>query len=303
MDRAGIGAAEALLGEESGNMKLGAHVSASGGLDKAIDRAQEMGAETIQVFVSSPRQWRFHSPKEEHVLAFRVKTEATGVGPTFFHGSYLVNIGGTPDLVRKSVDLLVDTMNVAGQVGAAGVIFHGGSHKGVGFDGVLDQASSALVEVLERSPSDAWLIVENCAGMGAQIGASFGEIGRLIDAVDSPRMRVCLDTEHCFAAGYNIADAGAIDATMDEFDREIGLDKLAAVHANDAKVELGSGIDRHENIGEGYIGTEGFEVIMGHPAFREVPFLLEVPGPDKKGPDKENLDRLKAIRTKLGIPI
>ncbi len=90
---------------------------------------------------------------------------------------------------------------------------------------------------------------------------------------------------------------------MEEFDREIGLDRLAAVHANDAKVELGSGIDRHENIGEGYIGTEGFEVIMGHAAFRDVPFLLEVPGPDKKGPDKDNLDRLKAIRTKLGIPV
>ena len=282
-------------------MRLGAHVSASGGLDKAIDRAQEMGAETIQVFVSSPRQWRFHPPKEEHILAFREKTEATGVAPTFFHGSYLVNVGGTPELVEKSVDLLVDTMNATGQVGAAGVIFHGGSHKGVGFDAVLDQASSALIEVLERSPSDAWLIVENCAGLGSQIGASFGEIGRLIDAVGSPRMRVCLDTEHCFAAGYNIADHEAINAAMEEFDREIGLDRLAAVHANDAKVELGSGVDRHENIGEGYIGTAGFEVIMGHAAFREVPFLLEVPGPDKKGPDKDNLDRLKAIRTKLGI--
>ncbi len=284
-------------------MRLGAHVSASGGLDKAIDRAQEMGAETIQIFVSSPRQWRFHSPKEEHVLAFREKSEATGVAPTFFHGSYLVNVGGTPDLVRKSVDLLVENMNVAAQVGAAGVIFHGGSHKGVGFDGVLDQAASALTEVLESSPTDAWLIVENCDGMGSQIGASFGEIGRLIRAVGSPRMKVCLDTEHCFAAGYNIADPKALDDAMDEFDREIGLDRLVAVHANDAKVELGSGVDRHENIGDGHIGTGGFEVLMGHPAFRDVPFLLEVPGPDKKGPDKENLDRLKAIRTQLGIGI
>ena len=283
-------------------MKLGAHVSASGGVDKAIDRAQEMGAETIQMFVSSPRTWAFRPVSEERASEFRRKSRETGVAPTFLHGSYLVNVGGDPDLVRKSIDSLSDHMNAAGQIGARGVIFHGGSHKGVGFDGVLDQAAGALREVLSRTPDDVELIIENSAGMGSHIGASFGEISRLIDAIDSPRVMVCLDTEHCFAAGYNLADPEGIDAAMDEFDREIGLAKLVAVHANDAKVELGSGVDRHENIGDGFIGIKGFEVIMGHPAFRDVPFVLEVPGPDKKGPDKENLDRLKAIRTELGIP-
>jgi endonuclease IV len=112
---------------------------------------------------------------------------------------------------------------------------------------------------------------------------------------------VCLDTQHCFAAGYNLAEPDGIDAAMEEFDREVGLSRLVAVHANDTKVEHGSGVDRHENIGEGHIGLEGFEVIMGHSAFRDVPFLLEVPGTDKKGPDQENLDRLKTIRERLGI--
>ena len=282
-------------------MKLGAHVSASGGLDKVIDRAQEIGAETIQLFASSPRAWAFKAAREEDVLAFREKSEATGISPAFLHGSYLVNVGGSPDLLRKSIDSLTDHMNAAGQIGARGVIFHGGSHKGAGFDAVLDQSSMALQEVLSRSPDDAWLIVENCAGMGSQIGASFQEISRLLEAIDSPRVKVCLDTQHCFAAGYNLADPEAIDAVMDEFDREVGLSRLVAVHANDSKMEHGSGVDRHENIGDGHMGAAGFEVILGHPAFREVPFILEVPGVDGKGPDKENLDRLKQIRTRVGV--
>ena len=284
-------------------MRLGAHVSAAGGVHKAIDRAEEMGAETIQIFASSPRAWRFRPIPEEDAAEFRRKSEETGVGPNFLHGSYLVNVGGNPDMLQKSIDSLTNHMNAASQIGASGVIFHGGSHKGAGFDAVLDQAAGALQEVLARSPEDALLIIENCAGMGSHIGASFGEIQRLIEAIDNPRVKVCLDTEHCFAAGYNLADPEGIEAAMDEFDREIGVDQLVAVHANDAKVELGSGIDRHENIGEGYIGIEGFEVIMGHAAFRDVPFVLEVPGPDKKGPDKENLDRLKAVREGLGIPV
>ena len=284
-------------------MKLGAHVSTAGGVSNAIDRAQEMGAETIQIFASSPRAWAFKPVFEDQVIAFREKSEATGISPTFLHGSYLVNVGGTSDLVTKSIDSLAAHMNVASQIGAAGVIFHGGSHKGVGFEGVLDQAATALREVLSRSPDDVWLIIENSAGMGFHIGASFQEIGRLMDAIDNPRVMACLDTEHTFAAGYNLAESEQIDQVMEEFDREIGLSRLVAVHANDAKVEYGSGVDRHENIGEGYVGIKGFEVIMGHSAFRDVPFVLEVPGADKKGPDKENLDRLKDIRQRLGVPL
>ena len=283
-------------------MKLGAHVSASGGLTNAIDRALEIGAETIQIFASSPRMWRFKQPSDAEAEAFKTKGDETGIGPTFMHATYLLNIGGEPDLVRKSVESLVEHMTAAGRIGAKGVVFHGGSHKGAGFDAVLDQAAAALREVLDRSPEGVGLLIENSAGMGDHIGSSFEEIRRLMDAVDHPQMMACLDTEHCFAAGYNLADPASIDGVMEEFDREIGLSKLVCVHANDAKVEYGSGVDRHENIGEGYIGIEGFEVIMGHAAVRDVPFILEVPGFEKNGPDKENMDRIKAIRTKLGVP-
>ena len=171
----------------------------------------------------------------------------------------------------------------------------------MGFEGVLDQVVGATREVLAQSPANVWLIVENTAGMGAHIGASFAEIGTLLSAVDSPRVMVCLDTQHSFAAGYNIREEEGLEAALQEFEEEIGLARLVAVHANDSKVGCGSGVDRHENIGDGFIGIEGFEAIMGHHALRDVPFLLEVPGGDKKGPDEENLDRLKAIRSRLGI--
>ena len=280
-------------------MKLGAHVSASGGVSKSIDRALDIGAEAIQIFASSPRAWKFNHPKPEEVERFRKKSEESGIGPCYIHGSYLVNIGGSEDQLQKSIDCLVNNMSAAGETGAEGVIFHGGSHKGKGFDAVLNQAANCLTQVLEKSPDNVWLCLENSAGMGAHIGSSFREIGRILRVVDHPNLKVCLDTEHCFAAGYNLAVPEELDKVIAEFDSEIGLDKLVAVHANDAKVELGSGVDRHENIGEGYIGSSGFESILGNTAFKNVPFFLEVPGFDGNGPDKENLDRLKTIRSSI----
>ena len=280
-------------------MELGAHVSAAGGVDKTVGRAASIGAEAIQLFASSPRGWKFRPIPDEKSEAFKEKAAEAGIGSTFLHGSYLVNIGGKPELVEKSIGSLINHMDAAAQIGARGVIFHSGSHKGVGFDAVFEQATGALTQVLDNTDDDVQLIIENCAGMGAQIGASFAELGRLIKAVDSPRLTICLDTEHAFAAGYNIGDPQGLKDAMDEFDAEIGLNKLVVVHANDSKVEFGSGVDRHENIGEGYIGIEGFETIMAHPAFADVPFLLEVPGTNRKGPDKPNLDRLKDIRARL----
>ena len=282
-------------------MQIGAHVSTAGGIEKAIDRAQSIGAETIQIFVSSPRAWKFRFPKKEAVKKFKEKSIETGISPCYIHGSYLVNIGGAAELIEKSVTSLINNMQTAHNIGAAGVIFHGGSHKGKGFSAVLDQATSCLIKVLDYSPDNTFLIIENSAGMGSHIGSSFEELGELLRSVNHPNLKVCLDTQHCFAAGYNIASKNALERVMVDFDRQIGLDKLVAVHANDAKVELGSGVDRHENIGSGFIGTVGFENILSHPTFRNIPFILEVPGFQNNGPDKENVDKLKAIRGKLGF--
>ncbi|MBI4282731.1 MAG: deoxyribonuclease IV [Chloroflexi bacterium] len=281
-------------------MKVGAHVSSTGGLDKAIDKAREMGAETIQVFASSPRGWAFKPIPSATASAFREKADRAGIGPTFLHAIYLVNLGSpSEEQLAKSVQALTNYMQVAGDIGAAGVIFHGGSHLGAGFEGVFDQAVGALRQVLEASPNGVRLIIENSAGMGQHIGASFQEIGQMVKAVSSPQMGVCLDTQHLFAAGYEVTTEAGLQRVMEEFDREIGVSNLVAVHANDSKTPFASGVDRHENIGRGYMGLESFRAIMRHPAFRDVPFLLEVPGEDGSGPDKANLDALKGLRAEM----
>ncbi len=278
-------------------MRLGVHVSTQGGLDKAIDRAQAMGAETIQIFGSAPQTWRRRDAPPEEIAAFREKAAAAGVEPVFLHAVYLINLAATdPANLERGVASLIADLELCARIGAKGSIVHIGSHKGAGLDAVLPQVVAAIRRVMASTPPEAWLILENSAGMGGSIGASFGELGAVMRELDDARIKVCLDTQHAFAMGYDVASAGGLQAALDELDREIGLESLVVVHANDSKVPLGGGRDRHENIGEGAIGREGFRVVMAHPAFRELPFILEIPGFNNLGPDKENLDILKEIR-------
>ncbi len=283
-------------------MKIGAHVSSSGGLTTAFERAAAIGAETIQIFGAPPQMWRRRKIRPEECAAFRAGMAETDIQPVFLHGPYLINLAtAKPEMLEKSTTALSDDLKLASAIGAKGVIFHVGSHKGVGFEQTLSQIAGALRKVLDHTPDDAWIILENSAGMGGSVGSKLTELGAIISAVDNPRLKVCLDTEHAYAAGYNLADSKALDDTMAEFDREVGLGLLVAVHANDSKIELGGGVDRHDNIGDGHIGKKGFEVIMAHAAFRDVPFLLEVPGfGDSDGPDKPNVDILKEIWAKVG---
>jgi deoxyribonuclease-4 len=280
-------------------MKVGAHVSSSGGLTTAFERAQAIGAETIQIFGAPPQTWRRRKIRPEECDAFRARMAETDIQPVFIHGVYLINLAtADPEQLAKSAEALCGDLQLASAIGAKGVIFHVGSHKGAGFAQVLPQIADTLRQCLAKTPDDAWIILENSAGMGGSVGSKFAELGAILRAVNSPRLKVCLDTEHAYAAGYNLAERKGLDEAMAEFEREIGLDQLVAVHANDSKTPLGGGVDRHDNIGDGHIGRAGFEVIMAHPAFRDVPFLLEVPGTDKQGPDKPNVDALKKIRKK-----
>ncbi len=284
-------------------MRIGAHVSSAGGLDKAVDRAVDIGCEAIQIFGSSSRSWAFKPLPDETAQRFRMKAEQADIGPVFFHAIYLINLAtASPENHRKGIDSLVKYMGMAHQIGASGVIFHPGSHSGEGYEAVLDRTVSGIEKALEESPEGPWLTIENTAGMGKHIGASFRELGTIISSVNAAlrsRLRICLDTQHSFAAGYDVSTPRGLEAMLAEFDETIGLDRLAAVHANDSKYPLGGGVDRHENIGEGYIGLSGFETIMASPAFGEVPFLLETPGFDGTGPDKRSVDMLKEIRERV----
>jgi deoxyribonuclease-4 len=287
-------------------MRIGAHVSTAGGLEKGIERAQVIGAETIQIFGAPPQSWRRKAHLPQEAEAFRAQAAAADIWPVFIHGVYLVNLAtSNPESLIKSQDALVADMVLSSAIGAKGVIFHIGSHRGVGYEKVFGQIVDSVRRVLAETPEDIWLILENSAGMGDSIGRQFSELAAIMKEVASPRLKVCFDTQHAFSSGYDVATADGLAATVDEFEREVGLAHLVVIHANDSKCPLGGGVDRHENIGEGHIGRAGFEVIMAHAAFRDLPFLLEVPGFPKEGkkpegPDKENVDRLKAIAAAVG---
>jgi deoxyribonuclease-4 len=282
-------------------MLIGAHVSAAGGSNKAVARAEEIGAECFQIFASSPRMWSAKPISEDIAEKYQAEMKRSGLGPTVLHGKYLVALGSAdPELLAKSEVALQADIAAANTLGALGVIFHPASHRGQGFEAVVDQFANSVRKILDNEPGDSLLMLETSAGAGDHIGSSFSELGTLITAIGSDRVAVCLDTQHVWAAGYNIAAADTLKTTLDEFDKEIGLGLLRSVHANDSMRELGSSVDRHENIGDGLIGTAGFQVLMAHEAFKRVPFYLEVPGTGKSGPDKPNIDRLKAIRSQVG---
>ena len=285
-------------------MKIGAHVSTSGGVSKAVGRGQEIGCEALQIFGSSPQSWTFRDITESEIEAFRQNMSDAGMGPVFLHAIYLVNLGtNRPDVLQKGIDSLAAHLSLAAKLGADGLIFHPGSHGGAGFEGVLPQVADSIRKALDNAPDGPYLAVENMAGMGKHIGARFEELGAILDAVDDQRLKVCLDTQHSFAAGYDLTTGEGIEDMLAQLDAGPGSANVVAVHANDSKRVCGSGVDRHDNIGEGYIGESGFAVFMGHPAFANVPFLLEVPGFEGKGPDQRNVDILKEIRQRVGAPL
>jgi deoxyribonuclease-4 len=284
-------------------MLIGAHVSSAGGHDKVFAKATEIGAEAVQLFVSAPQQWKPPAITEEQATTFRAARESAGL-PAFFHGVYLMNFGSADEaLLNRSVASLRSYLRWAGDLGVQGTIFHVGSHLGAGFDAVLPQVCERIRAAMEASPNASQVILETNAGVGNCLGRTFGELGAIIRGLDNdPRLAVCIDTCHVFAMGYDIATREGCELAMEEFDREIGFGRLAAVHANDSKTPLGGIRDRHENIGDGCIGIDGFTCLMSHPAFQDAPFLLEVPGIDGKGPDAENVRRLKAIRDSITTP-
>ncbi len=283
-------------------MRIGAHVSTSDALDKCVDRACEIGAEAIQIFACAPQSWRPMSHTDDAMATLKQRASDRGISPVFVHGIYLVNLAGKNEVnLGRSVDSLAGCLRFCDATGAVGTIFHVGSHMGAGFEATMPQIVRLMNEVLEQAPGESFLILENSAGMGNTLAAQFSEIGAIIRETGSDRVKVCIDTCHAFASGYDIASADGIERAMDEFDREVGVERLVAVHANDSKSPLAGGKDRHENIGAGFIGVVGFRTIMSHPSFRDVPFLLEVPGMKGNGPDIENIDILKRLRDEIGV--
>lgn len=274
-------------------MKYGLHISTAGSLAKTPARARDLTADVMQIFASNPRGWRPTIYSDADAAAFRSACQEARM-PTFIHMIYLVNFGGPDDELRqKSMTALKQTLTSSDALGCEGVITHLGSHKGLTIEQALDRVCSALTEAMAGTKSR--LIIEIAAGSGAIIGDTIDELAAIVAKLNDPRVAICIDTAHTLASGYEIRTAAGLDKFLNEFDQKIGLGKLVAMHLNDSKVDLGAKVDRHQNIGDGYIGNDGFKVILNHPKLKDVPGMLEVPGLDEKGPDKANLDRLRAL--------
>jgi deoxyribonuclease-4 len=291
-------------------MRFGAHVSSSGGISNAIERGLAIGCESLQVFTHNPRTWRPIKHRHEEIVGFREGAAEHGMGPLVSHGLYLINLGApdaevptgpkskgkTRNIYRASVESLIQHLEIGEALGLAGVVLHVGSSKGSTYEEAVERIGRGIAEAFEQAGGPTMVYLENTAGAGDTIGRTFEQLRDVFDAVGSPdRLGFCLDTQHLFASGFPVHEPDGIDRVLHEFDNVVGLDRLRCLHLNDSKTELGSNRDRHENIGDGLIGEDGFRRILGHPALQELPVILEVPGVEGNGPDRENMSRARRL--------
>ena len=278
-------------------MIFGAHCN--GGIKKGLDRAVEIGADAVQLFAQSPRQWHFPEHAEEDLAHARALREEGRLQSVLIHALYLCNFAAPDDTVyEKSVATLVSTVDTACAIRADGVVIHVGSHRGAGFEAGLARAVPALAQVLERCQGSTWLLLENSAGAGDTVGRSLDELAALMDALDGhPRLGICLDSCHLYVSGVDVGEPDAVAAVVAEVDARIGIDRLRALHVNDAAAPLGSNRDRHANVLEGELG-ERLGAFLAHPAVQALPAVMETPGPDNHGADRAEMEKLRALHAR-----
>lgn len=269
---------------------FGAHMSIAGGCHEAVRIAQEHSCETVQLFTKNSNQWVGKPLTDEDVEIFKKKLREAKLKYPTAHDSYLINLASPDDvLYRKSIEAFVDEVERAERLGLSYLVMHPGAHVGSGDDAGIQRVVAALDEVHRRcSGFKVMVLLEATAGQGTTLGHRFEHLAGIIEQVADPkRLGVCLDTCHVFAAGYELAPEPKYQATMDEFDRVVGLKKLKLFHLNDSKKPLGSRVDRHEALGKGLLGLEPFRLIVNDPRFEKLPMILETP---KEADDNDDMD-------------
>jgi apurinic endonuclease APN1 len=274
---------------------LGAHVSAAGGLWKAIENGEKIGAECIQIFGASPRSYGAPLPSPEIVARFKEQLKKSSIKSVFQHGAYLPNLG-TADAIamKRSIGNLTAHLQIANLIGSVGVNFHVGSPNGGDRKEALERAAAAMKEVLERVKGDSYLIMEN-SGSVKKIGGSVEELAWLFKKIKDSRVKICIDTAHSFEAGLiESYTPKNIKNFFDRWDDAVGIKNVVDLHINDSKTAYNSQHDKHENLGHGQIGLEGFRALAQEKRLAHMSLFLEVPGFDDQGPDKQNMDILKS---------
>ncbi len=276
-------------------MNLGKHVSISGGIDKAPARAKELGCNCFQIFAKNPRGWKGREIEQKEVDNLKENMSKNNMVNLVVHSTYLINLA-TPkdDLWQKSIDGLKDDYSRCGKIGAQFLVLHPGSHTGSGIKLGIKRISEALNIILSEIKNDTMILLENISGAGTAIGSNFSQIHDIIKGInDKNRVGLCLDTCHAFTAGYDIRFKEGIEKIIEEIDSELNLEKLKVIHINDSKYDLDTNKDEHAHIGDGYIGSEGFEKIINHSSFKDLTFILETA--DFTGED-EDVKKILSLR-------
>ncbi len=276
-------------------MKLGRHLSISGGIDKAIDEAIAINANSVQIFTKSPRSWQKKEISEEEIKKTREKIKKYEIKAFVVHSSYLVNLA-TPndDLYYKSKEEIKEDYRQAGRLGADYYVFHPGNYVKSSKEAGIKRIVKAVKELLNEVKNETKLLIENTAGAGTEIGSNLDELKEIMYEVDNfTRMGLCLDLCHLFAADYDISNQAGIEALIQEVNNKIGLKHLNLIHLNDSKFELGTNKDRHAHIGQGKIGLENFETIINHEKLKDKLFIIETPAFDGVDKDIQTILNLK----------
>lgn len=279
---------------------LGAHMSIAGGLDRALLRGRDVGCSVVQIFLKNQLQWTAKPYTAEEIRRFKAAWRESGLRAVFAHATYLINLAAPAATEwKRAVAAFQDELERAEALGLPFVIIHPGSHRGTGLEAGIRRIAKALDELVARTRGyRVGVLLENTAGGGATIGRSFEELAAILGAVRSPeRIGICLDTCHLFAAGYDIRSRDGYRATMARCRRLVGLRRVRAIHLNDAKQPLGSGLDRHEKIGRGHLGREAFRWLLNDRRFARVPMALETPKEPEPRADREALALLRRLRS------
>ena len=280
-------------------MLIGAHESIAGGFAQAIHRATEDGCQSVQIFTGPPGRWDAPPMEPEAVGNFRAALEKSDIRSVLVHARYLINLAGPdPDLQARSMVAFREEYERSRILGVDGLVIHPGSHRDTSEEEGIRRASEMIGRLLDESDEGPVLLLENTAGSGSALGASFSHLAAIREGTSNrDRIAYCLDTAHAFAAGYDLRDEAAVRSAMERIDSEIGLENIKALHMNDSMKELGSRVDRHARIGEGLIGLAGLRAILDREEFISIPGILETePLPDSEGRYRPQVELLSGSR-------
>jgi len=275
---------------------LGAHMSIAGSLELAFARGEAVGCTAIQVFTKNANQWRAKPISDEAAQAFCAAWRASSIGPVIAHDSYLINLAA-PDQAKweQSKAAFLDEMQHCAQLGIGDLVMHPGAHLGQGEDAGVQRIVAAFLDIFAAAPESVRVLLENTAGQGTYLGGRFEHLAEIIERVPTGRFGLCFDTCHAFAAGHDLSTAAGYQAVMADIDRLVGVETIRAFHLNDSKKGLRSRVDRHEHIGQGAIGREGFAALLQDSRFAAVPKILETPKGDHDEFDRVNLALLREL--------